>query len=134
MMTVHQASECAFEVDSTWVDQTRYVYVSGSVRLVFESFGDAADARERVDGALEAFERSMPRHVVLERRPLVTPIRGELIAHRMPSDGGLFEMLVYWAIDERCWLCRACGPLDAEDACRRAVERFLETYEPVEEP
>lgn len=134
MVTRHQASECEFEVEDGWRDLTNYVYRLGVVTFHVERFGRASDASERVEGALRNFDRSATRHVVVERRLIETPFRGDFIAHRMASDGGLFEVIVVWAIGERSWLCRATAPLEAEDACRETIDKFLETYEPVEEP
>lgn len=131
MVTRHQASECEFEVETGWRDLTKYVYRLGDLTFHIEPFGRASDASERVEGALKNFDRSTTRHVVVERRRIDTPFRGELIAHRMAD---IFEVIVCWAIGERSWLCRATGPIEAEDACRETVDKFLETYEPIREP
>jgi hypothetical protein len=134
MMVRHYASECTFEVEAGWVDRTVYVYHQGDLRFVVEHFGPASTARERVEDVLKHFDRSVPHYAIVERREIDRPFRGELIVHRLPGDIGELEAVLVWTIEDRCWICRATGPLDAEDACRAVIERFLETYEPVEEP
>lgn len=134
MTSFHHASELAFEVEPGWVDRTVYSFVRGEFRVYIRQFGAAADARARADLALANFARQVPRHAVIERRPIDAPGPGELVVHQIPGDPGAVEVFIYWAVGDRCWLCRSTGPLDAESECRSIIEGFIETYEPVEGP
>lgn len=134
MSELHHASELAFEVEPGWVDRTAYSYVMGDFRFHIRRFGATTDARSRADLALSYFERSVPRHKVIERREIDAPGPGELVVHQIPGDPGAVEVFMYWAVGERCWLCRSMGPIDQEAETRNIVDNFIETYESVEGP
>jgi hypothetical protein len=134
MTSFHHASELAYQVEPGWVDRSEYSYVRGEFRFYVRQFGAASDARARADLALAKFARNVPRHAVIERRAIDAPGPGELVVHQLPGDPGAVEIFMYWAVGDRCWLCRATGPLDAEPECRRIIDGFIETYEPVEGP
>ncbi len=134
MSALHHASELSFEVEPGWVDRTEYSFACGDFRFHIRRFGAAADARARADLALEHFARSVPRHTVVERQAIESPGPGELVVHHIPGDPAAVEVFMYWATGDRCWLCRSVGPIERELDCRRIMDGFIDTYEPVEGP
>lgn len=132
-MTLHTCSECVFEVDSDWIDDTGYVYEHGDVRVVTGPFCLLATWPGKLDKAAEHFRLAVPDYELVERRVVDRPVPGaELFAHRVGGSIGRFEVSVFWPLGETIWVFRARAPLASEDLCWRATESFLETYEPTE--
>lgn len=131
-MTAFFATECIYEVDDDWVDETRYVYKNGDVVAICEPVSPVAEAKAKIDRALEIFRVSTPDYQLLERRGIDRPVRGaEILTHKIGGEGA-FETAVFWPIGETMWAFRVRGPLADEDGCRQAMDGFLESYEPVE--
>ena len=134
MAKTFDATECIYQVDDDWVDETRYLYRSGEVFALCEPVSSVADGKAKIEKAIEIFRLSAPQYELLERRSLERPVRGaELLAHRIGGDD-VFEIAVFWPIDDTMWAFRVRGPLAAEDSCRDTMQGFLESYEPVETP
>ena len=133
-MTFFESSECMYEVESDWIDQTEYVFVDGDVRVATKPFASLSETPGLIDAALERFRASVPRHTLVERRPIDKPGPGEIIVHKVGGDASHVEIVVHWGIGDLSWMLRASGPLEAEQRCRDIIETFVETYRPVEAP
>lgn len=134
MTTTCHATECIFEIDDDWVDDTGYSYQAGEVNVVIGPFAPIHTWRAKVDETLERFKLSVPAYELVERRPIDRPVpQAEMVSMRVRGQTALFELSVFWPIGERMWVFRARGPLATEDDCRAATESFLETYQPVDE-
>ncbi len=137
MMAAYQATECVYEVDADWVDRTRYLYKNGPITVLTELLAPLAEAKPKVQKALDFFRVNMPNYELLERRNIDQPVAGsELIAHRMgvPGDAELFEAAVFFPIGDGMWVFRVQGPLTFEETCRHVLKSFFDSYEPVEAP
>jgi hypothetical protein len=133
-MSTYHATECVFEVDGRWLDDTGYTYQAGPVGVVIGPFAPLETWRAKVDEALEKFKLSVPAYELVERRELDRPAPGaELVSMRVGGQLELFELSIFWPIGGKVWVFRSRGPLSAEEACREAAATFLETYQPVEE-
>lgn len=132
-MSSYQTTECLFELEPGWSDETGYVYVDGDVRVVVGPFAPEAEANGKLEQALERFRLAVPSYELLERQQTDSPVRGsELIAHRLGGALGIFEISVFWRLGQMLWVIRAAGPSDAEPRCRAAVSSFCDSYEPIE--
>lgn len=130
--TLMHATECDYEVDETWVDRTQYVYSHGDMRVLIEPFAPMASAYGRIEEALQRFRVSVPDYELVERRSLDAPTPGSLlIAHRL---GGLsrFEVSLFFPVADMAWAFRVASPLGHEALCYETLERFLQTFHPVE--
>ncbi len=131
-MTLHTCSECVFELDSDWVDDTKYTFENGELRVAVGPFVPAASFEGKVDKAIETFRLTMPQYELIERGRIDRPAPGaELLAHRFGGMLSRFELSIFWRVEETVWVMRVRGPWDSEELCRHVVARFLETYEPV---
>lgn len=130
--TVH-TTECAYEVDATWSDHTRYVYQQGELRVLVEPFAPRATALADLDQALDRFRRTISKYELVDRYDVDRPVPGSLVvSHRL---GGLsrFETSVLFPVGDQMWTCRISAPLEEEERCDDVLESFLSTYQPIEE-
>ncbi len=133
MMRSFQATECTYEVEADWVDHTRYVYRAGELLALCEPFSSAADGPALIQKALDRFRVSMPGYELAERRSIDRPTEGaELFSQRFGGPRALFEISVFWRVGDVMWVFRVQGPPAEHERGMRAVESFLESYEPVE--
>lgn len=135
MMATYEATECAFQVDDSWKDQTRYVYQDEEMLVVSEPFASVAETTTAIETVLGRFRVSVPGYALVERRKLDQPVEGaELVAHRLGGPTPRFEIAVFWPIADTTWSFRVQAPPASEERCRAALESFLQTYQPVEAP
>lgn len=130
---LHTCSECIFEVEPGWVEDTGYVFVQGDCRVIIGRYGAASTWAGKLDRAIEAFRLSTPGYQLLERGTIDRPVPGgEMLAHRIGGSVARLEVNLFWPLGDTMWVCRVRGPWDAEELCRDIAERFLESYEPTE--
>lgn len=135
MMATYEATECAFQVDAGWKDQTRYLYQNEEIIVVSEPFASVAETSVAIEKVLERFRVSVPGYELVERRKLDQPGEGaELVAHRLGGPTPRFEIAVFWPIEDTTWSFRVQAPPASEERCRMALESFLQSYQPVEAP
>lgn len=133
-MKTTQTTECTFGVEDEWIDHTAYEYKDGDVQVVIGRFAPVNAWRGRVDDALDRFRTAVPAYELVERGPYACPIAGaEIVAHRVGGGHPLFEVSLFWPIEETTWVFRARGPRANEPECMRALTCFAETYEPSED-
>ena len=125
-----QTTECSFRVEDDWTDHTAYDFKDGDVQVVIGRFAPTTSWRLRVDEAVERFRTAVPAYQLVERGPHDCPIEGaEIVAHRVGGVMPVFEVSLFWPIDETMWVFRARGPLATESTCMLALTCFTETYE-----
>lgn len=130
--TLLHATECDYEVEKTWLDRTQYVYSHGDMRVLIEPFAPMSNAYGMIEEALQRFRLSVPDYELVDRRSLDAPTRGSLlIGHRL---GGLsrFEVSLFFPVADMAWAFRVASPLGQESLCYETLERFLQTFQPVE--
>lgn len=132
MRTV-QTTECMFEVEDDWVDETGYRYYANGINVSIGPFAKRNDYRAKLEEALEKFKLSVPAYELVERREIDKPAAGaELVSMRVGAQMSIFEMSVFWPIGDVVWVFRSRGKLEDEPLCREATDGFLETYQPIE--
>jgi hypothetical protein len=131
MSSLHTCTECVFEIDDGWVDDTGYVYTHGDVDVRCGPLCPVSAFYGKVDKAIETFRLGAPEYELVERRALDRPARGaEFLAHRVGGTIDRFEVSIFWPIDETIWVFRVRCPRATEQDGWRVAESFLETYEP----
>lgn len=132
-MKTCQTTECVFDVDDDWIDETGYVYEAGGMNVVIGPYASRDEWRAKMDEALERFKLSVPAYELVERREIDRPAPGaELVSMRVGGQMSIFEMSIFWPIGDVVWVFRSRGKLEAEASCRETAEGFLETYQPVD--
>lgn len=135
MSRQQHTTECVFELEPGWIDDTGYSYQGGPVTVVIGPYTPVAKFATQLKESLERFRMAVPSYELLEHTTIPRPVAGaELVAHRLGGELSMFELSIFWPLDETMWVFRARGPLDAEEPCKRAAEEFLKTYQPVEAP
>lgn len=128
-----QATECMFDVEDDWVDDTGYQYWANGISVVIAPYAMADKYRAKVEEALERFRLSIPSYELVERREIDQPVPGaELVSMRVAAEMQIFEVSIFWPIGDIVWAFRSRGKLEDEPLCREAAEGFLQTYQPLE--
>lgn len=131
-MTLRTCTECVFEIEPEWVDDTGYVYTDGDVNVVIGPLCAMAAWPGKVDKAVETFNQSAPEYEVVERQAVDRPAPGaELLAHRVGGEVDRFELSIFWPLGETMWVFRVRAPRTSEQLCWRVAESFVDTYEPI---
>ena len=132
-MTLHTCSECVFDVEPGWVDDTAYVFDHGELSVLIGPFTPRASYAGKLDKAVQTFRVATAEYELVERSARDKPVGGaEILAHRIGGSVSRFELNLFWPLGETIWVCRVRGPWDSEDACRQVLEHFITTYEPID--
>ncbi|NUP12613.1 MAG: hypothetical protein HOW73_41745 [Polyangiaceae bacterium] len=131
MTAIRTCTECVFEVDDDWVDETGYVYENGDVHVVIGPMCAVEAFTGKVDKAIETFRLGAPEYEVVERRSLDRPAPGaQFLAHRVGGSVNRFELSVFWPIAGTMWVFRVRSPRASEQIAWTVAESFLASYQP----
>jgi hypothetical protein len=133
-MRVH-VSECSFEIDDGWTDESSYLYVDDAIHVATGRYAARTSWPRKLDEALERFALAAPGYELLERVRSDRPIPGtERVAHRVGGGYPVFEVSLFLPIRDEVWMFRVSGPHHESERCRAALDAFVASYQPTEEP
>jgi hypothetical protein len=132
-MALHTCTECVFDVEDGWVDDTGYSFENGSLSVVMGPYVAKVKWPGKLDQAVETFRLATPEYELVERRVETRPVAGsDLLAHRIGGPIDRFELNVFWPLGDMIWAFRVRAPRASEELCWQTAERFLDSYEPID--
>lgn len=129
-MPLRTCTECVFEVEPGWADETGYDYDNGDVRVVLGPICPASAFPGKIDKLVETFRLSAPDYELVERRAVDRPAPGaELLAHRIGGTINRFELSIFWPIGDSIWAFRVRTPRGSDPIGWSVAESFVASYQ-----